>query len=432
MLVVNGFLGYFKIEQFAICTRFTGLEIKFTVTEYRLMSSNEKKKKKGTKLSSFATLDFAELNARTLASMGLDESPAVKYAREMHEKADMLSSFAREAEKFNRLYGMDRFTDSASLLAQQSSSMLDSVLNMHKMTDIPAYLEQERSMLERIREMFEPPGMLTALAQEASALESIRKMYEPVDMLSSLAKQVVRFNEFYDMDRMKNIASSFLHDSSILETARKLQETAEINFRDIFKNYQSYASLFEQVDFDRLQLATGGVVTYDGGVVDVGEADSIVAEIVATPGVEVDFNQFIDLLVKRIQDQQGSLKAYLTQILSNIIGGLIVAFMILYMPPFSLQSQKISQEVVREVKKEFAAIVSQGEIRNLRFVKKNILHVYVGPNKQSERMDVIYFAKRVHVIGRKKTWRLIEYYDEVTGELREGWVHGRYLEKVRK
>jgi|MTBAKSStandDraft_2_1061841.scaffolds.fasta_scaffold36965_2 hypothetical protein len=396
------------------------------------MSTN-KKEKKGTKLSLFATQDLAGLNARMLASMGMNESPAVKYAREMHKKTDMLTSFAREAEKVNRLYGMDRLADAASSLAQQSKSMLHSALNVHKAADILSYLEQERSMIERVREIYEPTSsMISTLAQEASALESIRNIYEPVDILSSLAKEAEKFNAIYDKGRMKDIASSFLNESSILETALELQKKVGIDFKGIFENFQSYASLFNQVDFDRLQLATGGLVTYDGDIVDVGEADSIVAEIVATPGVEVDFNQFIDLLVKRIQAQKGSLKAYLTQILRDIVGGLIVAFMLLYMPPFSKQSQSISQEVVREVKKEFSAIVSQREIRNLHFVKKNFLHVYAGPEKQSERTDIIYFAKSVQVVGRKKTWRLIEYYDEVTGEIREGWVHGRYLEKVRK
>jgi hypothetical protein len=396
------------------------------------MTSNGKKKIKGKKLSSLSMEAVTGLNARTLATLGIDDSPAVKYAREMQEKADMISSFAKEAERYNKLYGMDRLTDIASSFAKQSSSMLDSALNMHKMADISSYFEQERSMLESIREMYEPQGMLSALAQETSALESIRDMYKPFDMLSSLVQDSSLLDAIHDMDRMKDIASSFLQNSSILATARDLQRTSEINFKSLFDNFQEYTSLFAQVDFNKLQLATGGAVTYDGDIVDVGEADSIVAEIVATLGVQVDFNQFIDLLVNRIQAQRGSLKAYLTQLLSNIIGGLIVAFMLLYMPPFSMQSQKISQEIVREVKKELAAIVSQSEIRNLRFVKKNILHVYAGPNKQSERIDVIYFAKRVQVVGRKKTWRLIEYYDEVTGETREGWVHGRYLEKVRK
>jgi|GEM_PF-2896680 len=396
------------------------------------MSSNKKKKTKVTTLGSLAVHNVAAFNARTLATMDLEESQAVKYAREMHERADMLSSFSREAEKFSTLYGMDRLTDIASSLAQPSSSMLDIALNMHKTAGMFSYLEQERSMLESIRKMYEPTtGMLSTFTEEASALENIRNMYKPVDMLSSLAKEVEKFKYIYEMDRMKNIASSFLHDSSILETARELQKTARIDFKGIFDNFREYTSLFEQVDFDKLQLSTGGVVTYDGDIIDVGKADSIVAGIVATPGVQIDFNQFIDLLAKRIQAQQGSLKAYLAQILRDIIGGIIVAFILLNIPPFNMQSQKISQEVVREVKKELAAI-TKSEIKNLRFVKNNFLHVYAGPEKNSERIDVIYFAKRVQVVGRKKTWLLIEYYDEVTGDMREGWVYGRYLEKIRK
>lgn len=204
------------------------------------------------------------------------------------------------------------------------------------------------------------------------------------------------------------------------------------DFQKLFGRYQNYADLFEHVDFCKLQVAADGAVTYDGAIVDLSEADSIVEDLIRTPGEQLDIHNVLDLLVEKLQTVKTPVKAFLTKFIYDLILAILVTCTVLRIPAINAQPEKVSQEEFRSLKKEFEAAALLDATIGTHFVKRTHLRIFIDPNKQSERIDVIFSGKCVTIVRRKSTWALIEYNDEVTGETRYGWVFGRYLEKIRK
>ncbi len=67
-----------------------------------------------------------------------------------------------------------------------------------------------------------------------------------------------------------------------------------------------------------------------------------------------------------------------------------------------------------------------------RFVVANILHVRNTPSRKGDIIDELSCGKIVKILAKKRRWCLIQYEDEDTGEIKEGWVFLRYLKRFKK
>lgn len=85
------------------------------------------------------------------------------------------------------------------------------------------------------------------------------------------------------------------------------------------------------------------------------------------------------------------------------------------------------RELIREIIKEEKFLDS--DLRDYKFVSKNILNVRKFGNKKSEIIDNILFGKKVKIVEKLKDWSLIEYQDSDILKVKQGWVFSRYLHK---
>ncbi len=235
---------------------------------------------------------------------------------------------------------------------------------------------------------------------EAGTIAAAQLTFEPFNhfqQIASQAEEIFKQTTIAWSSQLNNVQDAF--QESIAASLKN------IDFQELFDQYQRYADLFEHVDFDKLHVATDGAVTYDGVIVDLDEADSVVNDLVISePGEYLDIHHVLEFLSVKLQTLVTPVRAGLTILLYNIIGGLIASYIFFQISNTSAQPEKVSQEEFRTLKKELQATALLNETTGTHFVKRTYLRVYANPNQQSERIDVIFFEKQVTVFGRKSTW----------------------------
>lgn len=82
---------------------------------------------------------------------------------------------------------------------------------------------------------------------------------------------------------------------------------------------------------------------------------------------------------------------------------------------------------MKEIRVEAKKRVPLDDLHEFRFVKIDVLTVRQNPGSRSPQLDELRLGKTVRLLKRGKGWSEIEYRDELTNELKTGWVFSRYL-----
>ncbi|HIF9209025.1 TPA: SH3 domain-containing protein [Photobacterium damselae] len=183
-------------------------------------------------------------------------------------------------------------------------------------------------------------------------------------------------------------------------------------------------------NFDNIERNQDGSLSFEGCIVDVGTLNDCINEITN----ESDTTDFVlSNLVKWFNSLSDSLKVVVAVLLLPYC---VSIFANLTTPIYEGWWQEITTAEQRTAKKEIIKEANQlyllSELNEYRFVIASVLHVRESGNRKSEIVGELYLGKAVKVISKLKRWTLVEYFDESSEEIKQGWVFSRYLEKFSK
>ncbi len=90
--------------------------------------------------------------------------------------------------------------------------------------------------------------------------------------------------------------------------------------------------------------------------------------------------------------------------------------------------KRVAKKVILNDVREF---YQPWEVKNHRFVNASTLNVRASNSDRSKIIDILIFGKSIILIEKNKSWSLIKYFDS-DGNIKQGWVFGRYLHKLMK
>lgn len=182
--------------------------------------------------------------------------------------------------------------------------------------------------------------------------------------------------------------------------------------------------------FDSIELNQDGSISFEGSIV---EADTL-NDCINVITIESDAGDYTsDSFVKWFNS--------LSYILKTVVACLLMPYCLsifanLTTPIYEDWYQEITmtdqRSAKREVIKEANRLYDFTELKDYSFVIASVLHVREFGNKQSEIIDELYLGKTVKVVNKLKRWTLVEFFDKNAGEIKQGWVFSRYLEKFTK
>ncbi|HCE4574274.1 SH3 domain-containing protein [Vibrio parahaemolyticus] len=183
-------------------------------------------------------------------------------------------------------------------------------------------------------------------------------------------------------------------------------------------------------NFERLGLDANGSLSFEGSVIEVDSLKNCFDEVIthsAESTVTPDaFSQWFNSLNEKVK---AIVVFFLLPYCISIFANFTTPIYEIWWQQLSLIDQRSAKkEVVKEANKSY----DFSELHDYRFVVATVLHVRESGSKNSEIIAELYIGKTVKVINKLKRWTLVEYYDENSGQLEQGWVFSRYLEKFSK
>ncbi|EJR0958168.1 SH3 domain-containing protein [Vibrio parahaemolyticus] len=183
-------------------------------------------------------------------------------------------------------------------------------------------------------------------------------------------------------------------------------------------------------NFERLGLDANGSLSFEGNVIEVESLNDCFDEVIthsAESTVTPDaFSQWFNSLNEKVK---AIVVFFLLPYCISIFANFTTPIYEIWWQQLSLIDQRSAKkEVVKEANKSY----DFSELHDYRFVVATVLHVRESGSKNSEIITELYIGKTVKVINKLKRWTLIEYFDEDSGQLEQGWVFSRYLEKFSK
>ncbi|HGS5738735.1 SH3 domain-containing protein [Vibrio parahaemolyticus] len=183
-------------------------------------------------------------------------------------------------------------------------------------------------------------------------------------------------------------------------------------------------------NFNSIELNQDGSLSFEGSTVEIDTLNSCINEIT----IESETTNFtLSNFIKWFYSLNDGLKV--------IVAGLLLPYCMsifanLTTPIYEDWWQEITttdqRSAKREVTKEANKLYLPTELNEFRFVIASVLHVRESGNRKSEIIGELYLGKTVKVISKLKRWTLVEYFDESSKEIKQGWVFSRYLEKFSK
>lgn len=309
---------------------------------------------------------------------------------------------------------------------------LDEVLKPHRalQEQIDRILEPQRRLQEQIDKFLEP---------QLRFQKQIEKYFEPHRKLQDQMQRYLEPHQRLQEQLDKHLQPQRQLQVQIdkyLEPYRQRQEQLHKHlepyrlFEDqVSKHLKSLNRYLSDPMMDNISINKDGALFIAGEVVDVEQVENTVAEISGDySSPEEFFNAFFKLLEKLGNAARIAVIYLVFPYLLSIVANLTTPIYEEWWKEYSGSDHRVAKkEIIREANEAYRP----EELNGYRFVYATILHVRSSGSINSEIIDELYLGKTVKIIEKVKRWSHIEYQDSDSGELKQGWVFSRYLEKFR-
>ena len=279
------------------------------------------------------------------------------------------------------------------------------------------YLEPQRKLQEQMQRYLEPQRLLQ---------EHMRKYLEPQKRLQ---EQMERY-----LEPQRKLQAQM---ERYLEPQRRLQEQMQKYLQpqrllqdQISKYIQPLNEYLSDPLMERVLVNSGGSISVSDEVLDV---ESVTKSIESFSGDYSSTEEFLHSFFQWLEKLGDATRVaviylvlpYFLAIVANLTTPIYEEWWKEYV---EIDHRTAKKEIVREANEFY----SPDDLKGYRFVYATTLHVRKLGNMSSEIIDELYLGKTVSVVKKSKRWSYIEYHDEDTGELKQGWVFSRYLHKFNK
>ncbi|MGR5235552.1 SH3 domain-containing protein [Vibrio alfacsensis] len=296
---------------------------------------------------------------------------------------------------------------------------------------IDSYLQIFRAQQAQMDALMKP--FRAQQAQLASIMEPFRAQQAQIDALMKPFRaqqaQLVSIMEPFRAQQtqidalMQPFRAQQAQLASIMEPFRAQQAQIDALMKPLSEYLNSG-------NFERLGLDANGSLSFEGSVIEVDSLKNCFDEVIthsAESTVTPDaFSQWFNSLNEKVK---AIVVFFLLPYCISIFANFTTPIYEIWWQQLSLIDQRSAKkEVVKEANKSY----DFSELHDYRFVVATVLHVRESGSKNSEIIAELYIGKTVKVINKLKRWTLVEYYDENSGQLEQGWVFSRYLERFSK
>ncbi|MET3549390.1 hypothetical protein ABID47_006027 [Paenibacillus favisporus] len=284
---------------------------------------------------------------------------------------------------------------------------------------------------------------ITASLVDSPAMQAVRQMEGiAVSLVDSPAMQAVR--------QMEGIAASLV-DSPAMQAVRQMGGIGASMIdspimRTVARTLETVFKIPKQDEF--------GIQTYKQELLGVYETalhtiveKSRVSEDKLSPVDEHSLQNEVEQFSVQVQqdESQNFVEKFIEKYesLNPIVKFLISVILIPYLVNQLSDALTISDLIKRDIQaskstiireeKEALSVYTEFEtlaVNQLRLVRAEELIARKNPNKNSQIVGLVYIGQRVKLIGKKKDWAYIRYYDHSEDSYKEGWVFARYLVKI--
>lgn len=305
--------------------------------------------------------------------------------------------------------------------------------------------EYERSVagttaLRAYEDLLRPRLQIQEQIEHLTSASSLRVTIEKYSNLSVL-KQVEKFKDFaasnsiaaamqrlVDIDQVQSFSAIAAANSYTEMFQSVMGRLTEINRPfaelDAARRLQQLLddSLLSQVSF-----AEDGAITVNGCAIDASTAVNDIETVgdIAQHGLSA-----LNAIVNALQ----ALAPYVRAVVLYVLMPYLISIIANINTPLheewwkSVRGQTI-REATRDVKANAAITYSSDDLTQFRFIKCSALFVRLTSSIQSPKLDELYLGKTVRLLKRELDWSFIEYIDNDTTELKQGWVLSRYLSR---
>ncbi len=279
------------------------------------------------------------------------------------------------------------------------------------------YLEPQQKLQEQMQKYLEPQRLLQ---------EQMKKYLEPQKRLQ---EQMERYLE--PQRRLQVQMEKYLEPQRRLQKQmQKYLEPQRLIQDQISKYIQPLNEYLSDPLMERVLVNSGGSVSVADDVIDV---ESLTKSIESFTGDYSSTDEFLHGFFQWLEKLSHATRVaviylilpYFLAIIANLTTPIYEEWWREYV---DIDHRTAKKEIIREANDFY----SQDDLKGYRFVYATTLHVRKLGNMNSEIIDELYFGKTVSVRKKLKRWSYIEYHDEDTGELKQGWVFSRYLHKFNK
>jgi hypothetical protein len=309
---------------------------------------------------------------------------------------------------------IDRIFEPQRHFQEQINKFLEPQLRLQKQME--KYLEPQKKLQDQMQRYLEPHRLL--FDQANKYLEPHQRLQEQLDKYLQPQRQLqVQMDKYLEPYRRRQ-EQIYKH----LEPHRLFED--QIN-----KHLKSLNRYLSDPMMDSVSINKDGSLSIAGEVVDVERIESTVEEISGDYSSPEEFlDDFFRLLEKLSNAARIAIIYLVFPYFLAIVANLTTPIYEEWWREYAGSDHRVAKkEIIREANEVYRPT----ELDGYRFVYASILHVRNSGSINAEIIDEIYLGKTVRVIEKAKRWSHVEYRDSESGDLRQGWVFSRYLEKFR-
>ena len=288
-------------------------------------------------------------------------------------------------------------------------------------------------------------GEAARLATERArdVLESIARY--PLDQLNryqELMKNSVYFRPLKDVIGDFSEKYAWM-DSLKINPTEKIIEDIEgihnIRFKDIFNITSEMKKFYANLPDDEIIVQDDQSLSCAGKAYAISDIEKALREKLENSGFltdqEIGKENFDALLSGLDKIGDPSLKSIIYSFLISMFVSIIIVFVTPHLE--HMQKNLLSQDkatVTKFIEREFPKVLpdeNKDLLYDLRFVTADVLNVRIKDYQRSKLIGKLYFKSIVRVIQKKKNWTLVEWKDQDSDSVIQGWVFSRYLKKFK-
>lgn len=164
------------------------------------------------------------------------------------------------------------------------------------------------------------------------------------------------------------------------------------------------------------------------------EIKKFTMEILEESGVLQKQDHIEELLNSLIQKVDQIKQPWYKSVFLSVIATILIMFLNPILVPLQSEYNEFVHQngrmIIKEIKEKVQGEVeSPAILKDYKVISTDEISVRISNKKNSNSVGKVYFGQLIKVIEKKRNWSLITY-EDLDGELIEGWVYTRYLSNI--